>query len=197
MTEGTNKTQDPGQKVTREALNRAAYRYLERFASTEAQLLKVLRARIDRELKSCDEPGLISVARGLAVEIARRCVELGLVNDRLYGEAKARRLLARGKPLGRIGAALAAKGMGRADIEAALESLKVEVAGDDPDFAAAVAYARRRRLGPFARPGVEPLEETAQEARRRKEYAAMARAGFGYDLARRVLGAAGVDEFDG
>lgn len=197
MMENPDPEQDKQKKVTREALTGAAYRYLERFASTEAQLVKVLRARIDREIKASGDHELARGAYAVAAEVARRCVELGLVNDRLYGEAKARRLLARGKPLGRISGELAAKGLGRADIEAALVSLKVETGGDDPDFAAAVAYARRRRLGPFSRPEIEPLDDAAQAARRRREYAAMARAGFGYDLSRRVLEAAGLEELEG
>ena len=47
-------------------------------------------------------------------------------------------------------------------------------------MAAAAALARRRRLGPFRRPG-------EREERRDKDLAALARVGFSYAVARRVI----------
>jgi regulatory protein len=56
----------------------------------------------------------------------------------------------------------------------------------DAEFAAAVAYAKRRRLGVFrAKADLSP-------ERQRKDMAAMARAGFAIDLAKRAL--AGAEE---
>ncbi len=43
-----------------------------------------------------------------------------------------------------------------------------------------MAYARKRRLGPYGNPG-------AREDRREKDLAALGRKGFGYDMARRVI----------
>jgi len=58
------------------------------------------------------------------------------------------------------------------------------------ELEAAQAFARRRRLGPHRKP------ET-REAFRRKDLMAMARAGFNYDTASRVVGnsPSGDDEF--
>ncbi|MHA1114431.1 MAG: regulatory protein RecX, partial [Alphaproteobacteria bacterium] len=50
------------------------------------------------------------------------------------------------------------------------------------DLAAAIAYARRRRLGPWR-------VAAARAERRERDLAALARAGFNYDLARRVVDA--------
>jgi len=50
----------------------------------------------------------------------------------------------------------------------------------DPDLTAAVRYAQRRRLGAFRTSG-----ERADS--RNRDMAAMARAGFSYDLAKRVI----------
>jgi regulatory protein len=49
------------------------------------------------------------------------------------------------------------------------------------EFAAAIAYAKRRRLGAFR----TSRDETPE--RRRKDLMAMARAGFALDMARRAL----------
>jgi regulatory protein len=54
----------------------------------------------------------------------------------------------------------------------------------DP-YAPAIAFARRRRFGPFARDGA-----ASDPAQRNRELAAMARAGHDFAIAKRVLNAA-------
>ncbi|MCH8002677.1 MAG: RecX family transcriptional regulator, partial [Proteobacteria bacterium] len=55
--------------------------------------------------------------------------------------------------------------------------------------AAALAYARRRRLGPYRSP-------QARAAMREKDLAALGRRGFGYELARRVIETGDVSELE-
>ena len=57
------------------------------------------------------------------------------------------------------------------------------------EWRAAVALARRRHLGPY-----RPLTE--RKDRRNRDLAAMARAGFDYDVARKVIDAIDVDALD-
>ncbi len=73
---------------------------------------------------------------------------------------------------------LAAKGI---DPETASAALDRDEPGND-DFAAAIAYARRRRLGPFR-------TEADRAARRERDMAALARKGFGLDTRRAAIGA--------
>jgi regulatory protein len=83
--------------------------------------------------------------------------------------------------LRRIAAGLAAKGIAAEERAAALDSLR-ETA-PDPDLAAACAFARRRRLGPYRRgPGD-----------RARELGAFARAGFARREAEAVLACADPD----
>lgn len=65
-----------------------------------------------------------------------------------------------------------------------METLTEEHA--QPDLAAAIKLARKRRLGPFRLP-----EKRAEM--RAKDMAALARAGFDFDTARRVIDADSVD----
>ena len=51
----------------------------------------------------------------------------------------------------------------------------------DPDLAAAIRYAKRRRLGPFQRDEIRRVE------RRQKDLASLARQGFSYGIAKRVI----------
>jgi regulatory protein len=57
------------------------------------------------------------------------------------------------------------------------------------EWKAAIALARRRRLGPYR------AAKDRQECRAR-DLAAMARAGFDYDVARKVIDAASVEALD-
>jgi regulatory protein len=110
-------------------------------------------------------------------ELVERYRARGLLDDRTYAEGRARSLLRQGRPRAAIARRLAAKGVGQEAIGSALESLRDEA--HDPDLSAVIAFARRRRLGPFR------LKD--RDAFHDKDLAALGRAGFSYDLARRVL----------
>jgi regulatory protein len=101
------------------------------------------------------------------------------LNDEAFAETRVRSLSRRGGSRRQIAAKLAAAGVAQTTARQALTALEEEV--PDAELAAAIAYAKRRRLGAFrARP-----DETPE--RRRKDLMAMARAGFALDLARRAL----------
>jgi regulatory protein len=156
-----------------ERLWRAALAYLDRYAGSEASLRRVLTRRALR----LGEPAAVAHLVDATVARARR---LGLVDDLAFAEARARRLLARGRAPAAVRAALAAKGIVAEVSDCALARIAGEAG--DLDLCAAVAFARRRRIGPW-RAGV------ADAARARRELAMMARAGFPLPVARQVLGA--------
>src|SRR5947199_10085204 len=149
--------------------------YLERFASSAENLRRVLRRRVRRRTADTETA---QRAATLIDQLVERYRETGLIDDAAYAAARARGRLARGEPLRRIAAGLAAKGVAAEDRSAALDALR-ETA-PDPDLAAACAFARRRRLGPFRRnPGD-----------RQRDLAVFARAGFARREAEAVLGCA-------
>ncbi|MEA1677511.1 regulatory protein RecX [Nitrospirillum sp. BR 11163] len=115
-----------------------------------------------------------------------RYQQSGLLNDRVYAEGKVASLHRRGGSTRTIRQKLAAKGVDGDLVDAALGELARDL-GDGgegaTDLRAAHAYARRRRLGPF-----RPEEDRA--AKRDKDLAALARAGFDFDTAARVVDAA-------
>jgi regulatory protein len=86
-----------------------------------------------------------------------------------------------------IRARLLQKGVAEDDVDAGLAA--VDEHTEEPDLAAAVNFARRRRLGPF-RPA-EDRPETGE-----KDLAILARAGFPYDVARRIVAATTPEELD-
>jgi regulatory protein len=156
-------------------LQELALGYAARYATTAAKLRRYLVRMLRERVWTPAEPADLDA-------LVQRLTSLGYVDDRAYAASKQRDLSARGFGAGRVRGALAAAGVSRDDVTAVL--VPDDGAEADP-YPAAIAFARRRRFGPFARDGV-----TADPARRNRELAAMARAGHDFDVARRVLNAA-------
>jgi regulatory protein len=167
-----------GRPVTTESLEAQALDYLARFASSAANLRRVLKQKVERSARDHGtdrEAGLAAIER-----LIERFATSGIIDDARFAEGRAQSLFRRGTSRRAITAKLNEKGLGGAEIATALDSLD-ELAAE-PELAAAVAYARRRRLGPFRNPDT-------RTAHRDKDLAALGRAGFGVDIARRVLDA--------
>jgi regulatory protein len=161
---------------TPERLHARALFYLERFATTGAHLRRVL---LRRALRDAEALGLDPAAVRRDVDaVVARVVAARLVDDRLFAASRARRLAEAGRSPARIRLALAQKGLDETAIAAAMGELAEEKG--DPELAAAITYAKRRRLGPWR-------EAQARAEHAAKDLAALARAGFGYRVARRVI----------
>lgn len=172
-------------KATPEHLANAARYYLERFATSEANLRQVLMRRV---LRSARHHGTDAEEGAAVVEdLIVRFRKAGLLNDAVYAEGRARALHRRGASPRKIRLSLRQKGVGDDDIAAALDAVREETG--DPALSAAINLARRRRLGPYR-------ADADRAERREKDLAALARAGFGYDTARTVIEAPDVETLE-
>ncbi len=174
--EGRRPAGRPAKRPSEERLWRRALFYLRRFSTTRAHLREVLLRRALREARALDLDPAEVMER--VERVVSRAVEAGLVDDAAFALARARRLLTRGSSLRSIRGRLREKGVDPGTLETVLEELAEEMG--DPALAAARAFARRRRLGPF-----RPARE--RETMRERDLAAFARAGFSYETARRIL----------
>ena len=152
-------------------LQELALGYAARYATTAAKLRQYLTRKLRERVWTPADPADIDA-------LVARIVALGFVDDRAFSASKARDLTARGFGMGRVRGALSAAGVSKDDSGAVL--MPDDGTPADP-FIAAIAFARRRRFGPFAHTTV------ADPARQRRELAAMARAGHDFGVARRVL----------
>ena len=148
-------------------LERYALRYVERYATTRAKLA----AYLSRKLR---ERGWAGEESPDPVGLAERMAGLGYVNDRLYAEARAGAMARRGLGARRVRQALRFDGIGEADAAA----LAPAIAADS--ISSAIAFARRKRIGPYAR-------EAADRQLQEKQMAAMIRAGHAPGLARAIV----------
>lgn len=150
------------------ALRDLAITYVARFATTAGKLERYL----TRKLR---ERGWDGAAPADPGAVAARLVELGYVDDAAFAAARSQSLLRRGYGARRIGQVLAEAGVA--------EPTRAAVRPDESSSrAAAVAYARKRRLGPFGPPGLD-------RAQREKQVAALLRAGHRLDSAREIVDA--------
>lgn len=168
-------------KVSAQSLENAALFYLARFSAPSAQLRRVLLRRVDRSVKAHGTDA--AEGRRLVDELIERYRRSGLIDDAAYAAGKARSLRRRGTSRVIIGRTLRAKGLSAADSDAALKGLTSDETGaGDGEFATAARLAQRKRLGPFR-------AQSERGELRQRDMAALARAGFGYDVARRVIDA--------
>ena len=153
-----------------------ALRYVSRFATTRAKLLSYLKRKLrERGWAGEGAPDLEA--------LAGRFVELGYVDDAAFARAKSSSLSARGYGVRRIQQALSTAGVSETDSEEA------RAAADEAAVDAALRFARRRRIGPYAEKAPDP-------AAREKALAAMIRAGHSFGLARVVVETAPGEEPD-
>ncbi|MCW9033095.1 MAG: RecX family transcriptional regulator [Rhodospirillales bacterium] len=171
-------------KATRRYLENAAEYYLQRFSTSTANFRRVMMRKV--QLSAQHHETDPQEGAEIIEELIARFQRVGVLNDEQYAELRASSLHRRGNSKRLINAKLKQKGLDDEVIEGAYNSLKEE--SKNPELDAARAFAKRRRLGPYR---TRPPKENQQE----KDLAAMARAGFSYDLAIKVLGK--LDDMDG
>lgn len=164
-------------------LEELALAYVARFATSSGRLADYCRRKLRERgyVGQDDDAPPPDVAT-----LVERFVAKGYVDDAGYARARADTLLHRGYGARRVGAALRGDGIA--------EPLRDSVApGEAALREAAVVYARRRRMGPYARERLDPADRAGRE----KQLAAMLRAGHESAHARRVLIAVSTGELDG
>jgi len=176
------KARAPVRVMTKQRMENIAKFHVERFAATASHLKQVLLRRAERARRV--HGGEKAEYAAWAEEIVAKMVRTGAVNDARYalGRATSLRRLAKGP--GKIRAALRAKGVAQDLIDKALLATAVTDSDGDATWEAALAYARRRRLGPF---GKQEGDADARRKQATKDLAAICRAGFPYDVAKRVM----------
>jgi len=148
-------------------LEALAVTYVARYATTRAKLAIYLRRKLkQRGWESEDEAPVEA--------IVERCSERGYIDDAGFAAARGAALTRRGFGPRRVADALRAAGIDSADAAAVTQAAR------DEALQAALAFARRRRIGPFSQQPITDVEA------RRRGYAALLRAGHDAEIARRV-----------
>ena len=183
----TTNSEKPRVKVSRKATPRypenSALHYLSRFSTSSVNLKRVMMRKVHRSAQHHDTDP--DEGQALVDDMIARFQRSGLLDDEAYATARAASLHRRGNASRTIRGKLKQKGLGDDVIDLALSALGDD--DDDPERTAAIRFARRRRLGPFR------VRQPAIEVRE-KHLAAMARAGFSYDIAKLIIDAGNEDD---
>ncbi len=163
----------PPRPLNAARLDEMAIRYVSRFATTQAKLRDYLRRKL-RERGW--EPGSDADAEPPIEALIERVARLGYVDDAAFARAKGEALTARGLGRGRVTQALRAAGVSDDD------GAEAKATADESAAEAALHFARRKRIGPFA--AVKP-----DRPGREKWIGAMLRAGHPMPLARALANA--------
>lgn len=174
-------------KITESYLHNAGLYYLQRFASSHANFIEIMLRKVK---KSCthhvDQD--FDTCKAMVETLAAKFIDLELLNDDVYTRGKIRALRYKGKSkrfiLGHlrtkgIAKTLAIKHLGLHDQELGATDAKAE-------YDAALTHARKKRLGPYRRDKEENIQ---------KELGSLARAGFSYDISKKILNTDS-DEFE-
>jgi regulatory protein len=167
------KTRKTPRKISKTYLENAALYYLQRYATSAENLRRVLMRKVQRSCSFHEMPA--EEFAPLVDELVERYKKSGLLDDKSFAHARVTSLRRQGLSSRAIAAKLQVKGLPAAEIEAALKIVDAE--SEEPELDAARAYAKRKKLGPWRTRPQEP----------QKELAAMGRAGFSYEVARRAL----------
>ena len=170
-------------KISKTYLENAALYYLQRYATSAENLRRILMRKVKRSCAFHQVP--VDDFAPLVDELVKRYINVGLVDDRSFAQAKVTSLRRQGHSGRSIIARLQVKGLSTAQIEAAMKNVDDE--HEDAEISAARAYVRRKKLGSYRkRPITDPKDL-------QKEMASMGRAGFSYEVARRALAFSGED----
>ncbi|MDP6173464.1 MAG: RecX family transcriptional regulator [Rhodospirillales bacterium] len=174
-------------KPTPKRIENWALHHLARYDCSAAHLERLLKRRVDRSARvhELDEEECASASQAIT-DVIEKLLANGMLDDRRHAGTRAISLNRRGTSRRVIRGKLREKGIAGDLIEEALEALGPEGL---TEAGAALALAKRRRLGLHRAPDT-------RQATREKDLAAMARAGFVYSLAQRIIDAETDEELE-
>ena len=152
-----------------------AYSYLEKYSPSKQQLKVYLLKKYLTKFNCTQSKKDIS---NLIDTILNNLESNKLINDEMYSDSKARMMLRRGYSVNKINQSLKNKGIKYEYIKKSLDKIKSN--NIEPDFVSALKLCKRRRVGPM-RPSAN------RELFYKKDMGILARAGFSYDMSKRIL----------
>ena len=164
-----NRHKKPRPPLDAEGLERLALHYVGRYATTRAKLAAYLGRKLG-------ERGWAELSSPPVEQLVERFAAAGYIDDAAFASARAASLQRRGYGERRVAQALKAAGIGDEDAADAREE------ASDGAWAAALRFAERKRIGPYA-------AQEADRQGRERAFAAMIRAGHRIEFVRRLINA--------
>lgn len=155
------------QPISAQQLRQLALSYVARYATSQAKLTHYLQRKINERGWETDDRPPIS-------QIVAQMVDMGFVDDEAFATSRKDSLIRRGYGETRIRSALHQAGI---DSETTNKIVDIE---EDRALEIALAYARKRRLGPY-------FLGAPDQKSRQKQLASLLRAGHNLTIALQIL----------
>jgi len=182
MSIATTKKKKQPKKISQNYLRNSGLFYLQRYAASSHQFQTAMVRKIDRSLYVHKAPDKDECLKWLD-EITQEFKELGYLNDEAYLKGMLQSLrLSRGCSAKMIIMKMRQKGFTETEISNALSEIDGNDVDDqqkDAELQAALTFARRKKLGPYH---PTPARKTDEQ-----QLATLARAGFSYEIGRRII----------
>tara|TARA_Y100000590_G_scaffold412982_1_gene508392 strand:+ start:1958 stop:2518 length:561 start_codon:yes stop_codon:yes gene_type:complete len=162
-------------ETTIEEIRNFAYSYLEKYSPSKQQLKTHLFKKIVKKKQKISSKKEIF---NLIDSVIFSLVDQKLLSDKYYSDAKSKAFLRKGYSLNKIRYSLIKKGIDAKYIKASISKIKENEA--DPDFFSAIKMCKKRRIGPNREENNRPLFY-------KKDISILARAGFSYEISKKVL----------
>jgi regulatory protein len=162
-----NRQQKRRQPLDNERLRALGLAYVGRYATSCARLAAYLNRKIAERGWSDECPPPVDA-------IVSQFQSLGYVDDEAFARTRGESLLQRGYGPNRLRLSLRVSGIGTNIID------RMADVDEDQAFAAAMLFARRKHIGPYAKEAISPVI-------RQKMIATLLRAGHSYSISRRVV----------
>jgi len=173
----------PPKKISEKYLYNSGLAYLQRFPASSHHFKSVMMRKIQKSCRFHEDQD-IEQCRTWLDALTDKFKELALLDDEAYLKGMVTSYRRRGLSSTQISLKLSPKGYNREEVTEELHKYDTDEYGDlleeqNGDFYAALIFARKKRLGPFDRDNRKTPE---------KALAAMARGGYSYDTAQKILG---------
>jgi len=162
-------------ETTIDDIRNFAYSYLEKYSPSKQQLRIHLFKKIVKKGQNISSKKEIF---NLIDSVILSLEEQKFLSDKYYSDAKSKAFLRKGYSLNKIRFSLIKKGIDEKYIKSSISKIKENES--DPDFFSAIKMCKRRRIGPCR-------DENNRTLFYKKDISILARAGFSYEVSKKVL----------
>ncbi len=162
-------------EVTVDEMRNFSLVYIEKYAPSKQQLKTyLLKKYLKTKIPNVNKKNINDL-----IDVVLEDLEKSkFVNDKFYSKSKAQSLIRRGSSINKIRNYLLSKGVNNKYITDTIDEIKDK--NEDQDFFSAIKICKKKRIGPARVEANRPLFY-------KKDIAVLARAGFDFDISRKVM----------
>ena len=156
-------------------LRKFAHSYLDKYSPSKQQLRTYLLKKIlKKDMRASNKKELLNLIDIVVVDLE----DQKFVSDKFYSDSKSRSFIKKGYSLNKIRYSLIKKGIDEKYIKGSI--LKIKNDKENPDLFSAIRLCNKRRIGALR-------EENNRNLFYKKDMGILARAGFSYEISKKVL----------